>query len=546
MIDRATDRYIVLGFVGYALAITLWLIANHSEPLIDDSFYYLRIAQFIAAGKGSTFDGINLTNGYHPLWLLFLVPVFRLTPDPNTARVITECIEGVLFSAGVSLFYLTARLQVGRLAAIVATSLWVLLTYNQSLGGTEFGLHATCLLATAYVYLRWFAQGGPLEISSYLLLGLLSSLTFLARLDAILLAAIIGIFLIPQASQIRSVRGVVVRLLAFGLPILIVSLAYAVANLVLFGHALPVSAVVKGSWSAYYLAQDPVYQVDGWLAAKAWLALLPLRLLVSTSHLSYLLYPLSLSAGVFAAIGLLLGGVFLLHSSAWSKSITGLTKPLAPFTLYSLLSFVSYIVLYHGSISYYPWYYLVQPWLSGLILAVVMNGVVRALGASGLAKGQSHSLRPLTAFALIALGLAIPLYTVRQIWPVANSAPALSRDPLYEAATWIRENAPPDAVIGSWNAGIVSFYSGRRVINLDGLANSWDFYETRQYDLCRYWKEAGISYLADGFEGDQAMSPIPSYKDYSRCVDRLEMLWAKSVPQKDVQIKIYKIKWTDD
>src|ERR1700759_969668 len=33
-------------------------------------FYYLRIAQHIAAGHHSTFDGTHLTNGYHPLWRL--------------------------------------------------------------------------------------------------------------------------------------------------------------------------------------------------------------------------------------------------------------------------------------------------------------------------------------------------------------------------------------------------------------------------------------------------------------------------------------------
>ena len=36
---------------------------------VDDAFYYLRTAQELGLGNGSTFDGINSTNGYHPLWL---------------------------------------------------------------------------------------------------------------------------------------------------------------------------------------------------------------------------------------------------------------------------------------------------------------------------------------------------------------------------------------------------------------------------------------------------------------------------------------------
>ena len=35
----------------------------------DDAYYYFAIARHLAEGHGSSFDGINLTNGYHPLWL---------------------------------------------------------------------------------------------------------------------------------------------------------------------------------------------------------------------------------------------------------------------------------------------------------------------------------------------------------------------------------------------------------------------------------------------------------------------------------------------
>src|SRR5512145_2884009 len=44
----------------------------------DDAYYYFKVAQNIAEGHGSTFDGINLTNGYHPLWMLICVPIFAL------------------------------------------------------------------------------------------------------------------------------------------------------------------------------------------------------------------------------------------------------------------------------------------------------------------------------------------------------------------------------------------------------------------------------------------------------------------------------------
>ena len=44
----------------------------------DDAYYYFKVAENIGLGHGSTFDGINPTNGYHPLWMLVCIPIFAL------------------------------------------------------------------------------------------------------------------------------------------------------------------------------------------------------------------------------------------------------------------------------------------------------------------------------------------------------------------------------------------------------------------------------------------------------------------------------------
>lgn len=46
---------------------------------MDDAFYYFGIAQHLAAGMGSTFGGVDMTNGYHPLWLLITWALFSVT-----------------------------------------------------------------------------------------------------------------------------------------------------------------------------------------------------------------------------------------------------------------------------------------------------------------------------------------------------------------------------------------------------------------------------------------------------------------------------------
>src|SRR5262245_13750371 len=88
------DGWIVLGLAGYSLGVTAWLLANVTPLLVvDDGFYYFKIAQNLARGAGSSFDGINPTNGYHPLWLLCLVPVFWLARNVQQAFLIAEVMQ---------------------------------------------------------------------------------------------------------------------------------------------------------------------------------------------------------------------------------------------------------------------------------------------------------------------------------------------------------------------------------------------------------------------------------------------------------------------
>ena len=41
-----------------------------SSYIVDDGYFYLKVAQNLDNGHGFTFDGIEKTNGFHPLYLL--------------------------------------------------------------------------------------------------------------------------------------------------------------------------------------------------------------------------------------------------------------------------------------------------------------------------------------------------------------------------------------------------------------------------------------------------------------------------------------------
>ncbi|RIK27074.1 MAG: hypothetical protein DCC54_04475, partial [Anaerolineae bacterium] len=78
------SRCFEISLVVIVMAIHLYAALSEAHNFAtswfirDDAYYYFKVAQNISEGLGSTFDGINPTNGYHPLWMLVCIPIFAL------------------------------------------------------------------------------------------------------------------------------------------------------------------------------------------------------------------------------------------------------------------------------------------------------------------------------------------------------------------------------------------------------------------------------------------------------------------------------------
>jgi uncharacterized membrane protein len=55
--------------------------------LYDDSFYDFQIARHIAHGDGPSFDGTHLTNGFQPLYVVMLVPMYWVAGSNETLPI---------------------------------------------------------------------------------------------------------------------------------------------------------------------------------------------------------------------------------------------------------------------------------------------------------------------------------------------------------------------------------------------------------------------------------------------------------------------------
>jgi len=204
----------------------------------DDFFYYLTVAKNIAAGRGSSFDGIHPTNGYHPLWLLLNVLFAHLFAGQSYFYVLI----GVMAASVMATYFLLARSFSVYLAAGNAAACAFLVAAEFALimsGGMEIVLSIPLIAWLCSYRLRNFRW----SLGHGIVYGLLASGIILARLDAILFVgtlAWLDLFLSTGEPWVRRFRAAA----GFFLGLLPVAL-YLLINQYLFHTATPISGSAK-------------------------------------------------------------------------------------------------------------------------------------------------------------------------------------------------------------------------------------------------------------------------------------------------------------
>jgi hypothetical protein len=189
---------VLIFLMAVAFLARLPLCLDPPEVLIprvvsDDMFYYLSIARSIAEGRGATADGENATNGFHPLWLLVLVPLFNATGG-GTPFIHAALVALTLFSVLSAWFlYRMLRCACGEAASLVAAAVWLCCPYAVlvALSGVEVPLYVLLLGAVSCAYL-WIKEGRGGALRAWFALGMLAGAAVLARLDGAVLAAVIA------------------------------------------------------------------------------------------------------------------------------------------------------------------------------------------------------------------------------------------------------------------------------------------------------------------------------------------------------------------
>jgi len=205
----------------------------------DDSYFYFQVAWNIARDLGSTFNNVIPTNGYHPLWMLVCVAVFKVFPSKVAA---VHAIGAVI-----SLFDAAALLLIFRILKRSAPNTWwaafllyIPFCFLTQLGteGALSGFFLAALMLAAYT-----VSTAP-RAAAGVLFALCGSLAVLSRLDNIFIVSLIYAAVFLAAP--RPLRSQVRRLLIVCIPIYLVLWgAYIGSNLHWFGTVEPISGLLK-------------------------------------------------------------------------------------------------------------------------------------------------------------------------------------------------------------------------------------------------------------------------------------------------------------
>jgi hypothetical protein len=434
-------KFLISTTLGFCL---LWLVVP-IEYLIkftsDDSYFYLKTALNFSKGAGSTFDEINLTNGYHPLWFFFSTVVFKLSnlaginSEESLLRIIfiaTSIIN--YFSLIILIKFIKKYFNDYSLKNLIAFVVFLIPLVFYYLIGMEVQIFLFTLILFFYYFSKWFfdksnKQKIPLIISISL------SLLFLSRVDVfwyLIFFISLFIFIYNKNLIFNWLRILIIPFLTF--------LIYLIINKTYFDVYYPISSYYKLSWDI-----------------KNNLHFFPLPM---KNPIDFLFLTLILLLFITS-----LPKIKKIHQD---KSLAFLFFTNVSFLVFLLINF---LVNKQGV---REWYYT-YPLFTSCVLFYFLF--------------ESKKFGEL----LLLIGLIFNL-----LYFIIFRTNYYNHNSAYEFARKLKQvTKETDRIFQVDYSGLVSYFSSRRVINGDGLINSYDYFKTvRSGELKNYLDAVNPDYLA--------------------------------------------------
>jgi len=448
-------------------------INNYLRDLnINDTYYYYTLARNQAAGLFSTADGINQTNGFHPLWSWLITPLFWFWTDPEQALPALKVFELALL--GLSGIAMVATSRESGMTPWLMLPIPIILLSNQGItAGMEAAPLVLALSVTMWLLVRMANR--PSSRASCLGLAVVLGLLPWIRLEALAITFTITVAWVLYSRLMRLDR----QWPLWSLPAIAGALvaAYFLFNQLAFGTPVPVSGQLKAFWSQFRWKDSGGY--DFFVNLK--------------QHIDNKLYWQTISSAIPVAVVLVVSWATKHYRTAAYRVNHAIDFFMLGLAVFGLARFGFSVLRMYVMWSAYSWYFAPTVLLNAVIWPWAIFRVW------SLIPEERRSLAPLllgTALWLtqvnwLAAETRLEKTTTRKggkDWEMAD----------YEAVQWMKRNLPKNAVVGSTDSGVLSYFAPFRVINLDGLVNSNEFRKRQEAGTLGEWiTESGITHFSN-------------------------------------------------
>ncbi len=480
----------------------------------DDAFYYIQMAKHRATDGFWTFDGISPATGFHFLYgylLFFLYFVFGEI-DWRQLYLLIGGVASVFI--GVASYFVSSSAEklFGRKSILLAVApFFTSVALMQSTAMMESWLVLFFSAATIY-FLVGNTNPSVLDGIALFILGILGSLS---RTDYGMLPGVIfSVYLIsyPLFKSNGLKRSFIVLIGAvIGVAIVLTQ------NLYISGQLFQASAQVKYFWSSI---------IGHRISA-------PIVLVMSIATPFRDVYSLvsSVLGRVIIIVVLFFAFFVPVYSCmpSWRKFVQAEDpKKLLPalaIVLGCLLTVFGYILFYrHNSEE-------LQIWYSSNFVAPI--GMVLA-GMWFFLFNKKILIPAIFAFCVYAF------FGVSHIF----SVPCPHQAGMMQAGLFLKEQNS-QSIYASWNAGIISYFSGVGLIGIDGLVNDEVFPFIKSNTLFDYIKSRNINYLIDYEEmlNNRSYRVRGGYLDerMDRCLRSLGVVDGNSVNWRGSRLRVFEV-----
>lgn len=482
--DMRNERVVMLALVVAAvsqLVIQLAMLVSGGDTYVqtiatDDAFYYIAPAWNFANHGVSTFDGIHVTNGYQPLWFLVLSVFALFTPYKE---MFPQVALGVSFALSALAFI--PILRIGRLVrsahfTLIAAALWSLMSFASPFysNGMENNLHALLI---------WLAIAELVALESdsrrpIVYIAVFAAAIVWTRLDSVVFVVVMFAVLIHIRRREALRAGVIATALIAPIPAVLYLLG---------GTILPISTIAKMTVFTYAEWFRVIEDTTTFWRLLLW-------------HMPHVA-PVALQPVQLAAFAVAI--VILVKARYQHRIVAGLAVALVATCLAILISSGEYhrALTWYRSPAYVSWIVVVSLAVAAVIRRSVVRSRVVSIGVLGIAAALIIASYPahlsrLNYYHTLMSGSAVEAITTE--------------------ARIIRETTPLDTRIASWDCGNLGWYSERKTINLDGLANNADYYNRvliGNTQLLDYLRENDVSYVI-GYAVHKELTEYPIIRSY--------------------------------